>query len=175
MQSFVSSKLYAMNEKLELEREAAFRRVALYIGPLLLGDLAARSMYRVICEGRTVALVSGPQHVLWSSLWIVMLLLVSWRLRDPLARIATGLWGIQHALIIYGSMSDVTISRTVIGTLTIGVGVLLTLSGARWGTPRWSLIVPGMFVGMFVFSWTTRHYSDVLMGRDSIFRASPFC
>jgi hypothetical protein len=166
-----------MNQSQAVSRIEDFKRAGLYLGPAILGAVAASSIYPVACEGRSLALAAGmPQGMMVNVLFLFGAVLVAWRVREPIGRAAFLAFAISQAVLTYSDLSATTPNRLLVGVPLVVFAVLLTASGARHA--RWRRVVTiasVAFVAMFLFSWSTRHYSNVLIGRHSVLRPSPIC
>lgn len=161
----------------EAERERSVLVISLFLGPWVLASQLAGGAYRIVCGGQGFALgsVFGNSNFVWfAGFWLVMASLLAWRTQEPRARLAFAILAIQQAIIAASLMFHAPVSRWLIGALSLAFAGLLTASGASI-QPKWRVIVPAMFVAMFVFRWVTLYYADGLIGRHSVFRSGPFC
>jgi hypothetical protein len=164
-----------VNEAERAEREQAVRKVGLYLGPMVLASLVAGGIYRSLCGGQQFALggVFGSNDIFNVGFALVASLL-AWSIREPRARLAFAILAVQLAVLPSGSILPEPVSPLLIGSLSVAFAILVTSSGAST-QPKWRVIVPAVFAAMFVFRWVTLYYADGIIGRQSVFRAGPFC
>jgi hypothetical protein len=165
-----------MDQATHIKKAEEVGRTGLYIGPILLGSIAAASTYRVACEGRSFTLASGSlETLIWNVPLFVGSAWVVWWLREPFGRFAFVALCLQQALLIWTAVGSPAVNRMLIGLLGVAFGALFTISGLRYQQPRRIVTASTLFVAMFLLAWITRSHGERVFGRDSVFRPQPVC
>jgi hypothetical protein len=164
-----------MNDVERAERELSVREMGVYFGPMILGSMAAGSVYRTVCGGRSFVLVGFmDRNFIWNVGFGLLATMLAWGLREPRARLAFAVFAVQQAALSFGSILGAPINPWLSGVLSVTFAVLLTLSSVAT-QPKWRVVAPAVFTAMFLFRWITLYYADSIIGGHSVFRSSPFC
>ena len=164
-----------MNVTEEAERERQARMIGLYLGPMVLASVLAGGIYRSVCSGRPFMLgsVFGDNSAV-SIMFALGASLLAWKLRDRWGKLAFAVLAVQQVMLASGTVAQIPGGAVLIGSLSIAFAILVTLSGVPTQT-KWRVIVPAVFIAMFIFRWVTVYYADGIIGRHSVFRSGPFC
>ena len=151
-----------------IEKIDRLRRAGLYFGPAILASVFANAIYGFNCSGKSVIDGSGVQPPILSFVFLIGGVIVAWRLREPLGRLAALLLVVHQLVLLWGVVGTVRLSP-VLTTVTLIAWVLLwTASAAREATARGAIVAGAVFFAVSVLVYGARHYALVLSGNRSV-------
>jgi hypothetical protein len=163
-----------MEEVVSVNRVDEIRRAGLYLGPVILGSVVGNGLYGVACGSRSFVAGTSAQPLALTFAFVIGAVILAWRFKEPLARVAMLIFAVHHGLLTYASISGAGLNSVTMTVLIAVFAALLTASGARDGTARRFVIAGSGFVAMVVFSFGARYYADVLLGNHSVL-SGPIC
>src|SRR5437899_3160054 len=108
-----------MDDVERAEREHSVQKFGVYLGPMILGSLAAGSIYRTVCAGRhfSVEGVLGGNFI-WNLGFALIASMLAWGLREPRERMAFAAFSalaVQQSALSYGWIFGAPINSWLIG------------------------------------------------------------
>ena len=145
-------------------------RIALFIGPVLIGSFFGQVLFRGICQGRWILAGEASPFAVFGFFGLLLVV----RLKDPVLRVGILVFSIWQAVLFVAWMMADRLPPAA-SMMNIVCGGLLIAAGLRSAARHKAAIVVAIFVAMLLFSFTSRRFGDSVLGRDTVFRTSMFC
>jgi hypothetical protein len=154
----------------------AIRRLAVYVGPIVLALMAARAIQSAACGVQVgVSLGRGPGAIVLMPVLLVLSIYASLTFRDAVGRAAFALMALQYLLLTFSAVSGVAQNPLVLSTLMTTAMVLLAIAGARAVPQSRRVVAAAVFVVMFVVGLGARSFAVGLSGQRSVLNQSAIC
>jgi hypothetical protein len=150
------------------------RRAGLYFGPVVLGAIAGNFVYGSACGGRSVVVGTSTPPLL-NAVLLVGGAVLAWKVAEPIGRLSFATFVLYQIAVLFQTVAGVVLNEYALTVLLVVFALLLTRSAARRRSNGSRLLGGVTFAGAFVFSLGARHYSDVLIGLDTVVSSNPIC